>query len=304
MKLTVRFLALGCISLCLMRPAIAAEQPQTIRVWPKAAPGENEDIGPEQDTTRSGDGLVAGKPVSRLGNVSESTMTIYRPAKGRDSGCAVLVCPGGAYRILAMDLEGTEVCDWLNSIGVTGVLLKYRVPARKGQEKYLAPLQDAQRAMGLIRSHAREWEIKQVGILGFSAGANLSAIASSRYDTRAYEAIDDADRQSCRPDFTVLIYPAYLAKKGEENQIAPELNITTNTPPTFLLQTQDDGVGVMNSLTYATALQRVKVPFELHIYPSGGHGYGLRRTEKPVTLWPREAEAWLKQLGVLLSRER
>src|SRR5882762_2206408 len=224
--------------------ALAAEKHETIRLWPKEAPDEKGDIGREQDTTKPNEGLVAGKRVIRLGNVSEPTITIYRPEKKNDSGCAVLVCPGGAYHILAMDLEGTEVCDWLNSIGVTGVLLKYRVPTRKGDEQHIAPLQDAQRAMRLIRRNASDWRIdpKRVGILGFSAGGHLSAVTSSQYEKRAYEAIDDADRESCRPDFTVLIYPAYLMLKGEENKLRPELNITTNTPPTFILQTQDDGV--------------------------------------------------------------
>lgn len=283
--------------------ALAADKHETIRLWPKGAPGEKADIGVEQDTTKPNEGLVAGKRVIRLGNVSEPTITIYRPAKN-DSGCAVLVCPGGAYHILAMDLEGTEVCDWLNSIGVTGVLLKYRVPARQGDEQHIGPLQDAQRAMGLIRQHASEWGInpKRVGILGFSAGGHLSAVTSSQYEKRAYERIDDADQQSCRPDFTVLIYPAYLILKGEDSKLRPELNITANTPPTFILQTQDDGVGVGNSLGYAMALEKTKVPFELHIYPKGGHGYGLRRTDKPVTLWPRVAEAWMKQIGVLGKR--
>jgi len=280
-----------------------ADKHETIRLWPKEAPGEKGDIGPEQDTTKPNENLVAGKRVIRLGNVSEPTITIYRPEKN-DSGCAVLVCPGGAYHILAMDLEGTEVCDWLNSIGVTGVLLKYRVPTRKGDEQHVGPLQDAQRAMGLIREHASEWGVnpKRVGILGFSAGGHLSAVTSSQYEKRAYETIDEADRESCRPDFTVLVYPAYLILKDKENTLRPELNVTTNTPPTFIVQTQDDGVGVGNSLGYATVLQKTKVPFELHIYPKGGHGYGLRRTEKPVTLWPQAVEAWMKQLGVLGSR--
>ena len=200
-----------------------------------------------------------------------------------------------------MDLEGTEVCDWLNSIGSTAVLLKYRVPTRKGDEQHIAPLQDAQRAMSLIRAHASEWGVnpKRVGILGFSAGGHLSAVTSSQYEKRAYEAVDNADQQSCRPDFTVLIYPAYLMLKGEENKLRPELIVNSNTPPTFILQTQDDGIGVGNSLGYAMALQKAKVPLELHIYPKGGHGYGLRRTDRPVTLWPQVAEAWMKQIGVL-----
>ena len=144
--------------------------------------------------------------------------------------------------------------------------------------------------------------MKHLGILGFSAGGHLAAVTSSQYDKRTSETIDEADRQSCRPDFTVLIYPAYLTDKAEPTKLAPELTITTKTPPTFLLQTQDDGVGVWNAMGYGLALERAKVPFEMHIYPKGGHGYGLRPTERPVTLWPKQVEVWMKQLGVLGSR--
>src|SRR5206468_2580703 len=172
-----------------------ADKHETIRLWPKEAPGEKGDIGPEQDTTKENEGLVAGKRVIRLGNVSEPTITIYRPGKN-DSGCAVLVCPGGAYHILAMDLEGTEVCDWLNSIGVTGVLLKYRVPKRSGLEKHTAALQDAQRALGLVRHRASEWGIDpaRIGVLGFSAGGHLSAALCSSASQRTYPIVDDADK--------------------------------------------------------------------------------------------------------------
>jgi acetyl esterase/lipase len=276
-----------------------------ILLWPGAAPGEKADIGEEKDLTTEKDGRIAGKRVIRLGNVSHPAITVYHPLKMKDTGCAVLVCPGGGYHILAMDLEGTEICEWFNSIGVTAILLKYRVPSRSGQEKHAASLQDAQRAMGLVRQHALEWRIdpKRIGVLGFSAGGHLSAAASTLSEKRTYEAIDAADKESCRPDFTMLIYPAYLTVKGEDNKIAPELKVTTNTPPAFLVQTQDDGVGVANSFVYAMALQNLKIPAEIHIYPSGGHGYGLRRSAKSVTLWPDRAEEWMREMG-LLKRNR
>lgn len=164
-------------------------------LWPKGAPGEKGDIGVEQDTSKPGEGLVGGKRVVRLGNVSIPTLTLYRPQKGKDTGAAVVVCPGGGYNILAMDLEGTEVCQWLNSAGVTAVLLKYRVPARQESERYAAPLQDAQRALGLVRFHAAAWHIdaRRIGIIGFSAGGHLSAVASTRFEKRAYEPVDEAD---------------------------------------------------------------------------------------------------------------
>ncbi len=269
-----------------------------IHLWPNGAPGERGDIGPEKDTTTAKDGLVGGRTLIRLGNVTTPEITLYRPTKEKDTGAAVIVFPGGGYSILAMDLEGTEVCEWFQSIGVTGVLLKYRVPARAGQPKWAGPLQDAQRAIGMVRYHAAEWGIdpKRIGVLGFSAGGHLAAAASTNFETRSYPAIDDADKVTSRPDFALLIYPAYLMQ-GEK--VAPELKITDNTPPTFLVQTEDDGVHVENSLGYYGALKQSKVPAEMHLYASGGHGYGLRPTSKTVTTWPARAEEWLRSTGVL-----
>jgi len=274
---------------------------KVLQLWPKAAPGENGELGEERDTTKPTDGLVAGQPVIRLGNVTRPTITIHRPAPAKDTGTAVLVCPGGAYHILAMDLEGTEVCEWLNSIGVTGVLLKYRVPSRAGSDKHVAALQDAQRALGLVRSRAGDWGINagRIGVLGFSAGGHLAAALSTSASTRSYEAVDDADRTSCRPDFAVLIYPAYLTVKEAGDRIAPELNLSTNTPPTFLAMAQDDPVRVENALHYALALKRASVPVELHIYPSGGHGYGLRPSKHLVTTWPARAADWMRSRALL-----
>ena len=283
------------------RSLLAARAPEPIPLWPGTAPGDTGDLGAEKDTTGPKDGLVEGKRVIRLGNVSQPTITVYPAPARKATGAAVLVCPGGGYHILAMDLEGTEVAAWLNSIGVTAVLLKYRVPARKDRPRYEAPLQDAQRALGLVRSRAREWKIDphRIGVMGFSAGAHLSAVASCSYDKRAYEAVDAADQESCRPDFTLLIYPAYLTVQKEGDKIAPELTLTSNTPPVFLAQSQDDGIRVETSLFYYLALKNAKVPAELHLYSSGGHGYGLRPSKHAVTTWPQRAEQWMRGLGVL-----
>ena len=272
-----------------------------IELWPNGAPGEKGDLGEEKDTTKPSDNLVAGKSLIRLGNVSKPTISIYRPAAVKDTGAAVLVCPGGGYNILAMDLEGTEVCEWLNSIGVTGVLLKYRVPNREGLERHAAPLQDAQRAMGLIRQNASAWKLdpKRIGVLGFSAGGHLAAAASCNYERRTYPTVDDADAQSCRPDFAVLVYPAYLTVKTNADRVAPELPITTNTPPTFITISTDDPVRVENAMFYSIALKEAKVPVELHVYAQGGHGYGLRRTDQPVTTWPDRVTDWMKSRGLL-----
>jgi acetyl esterase/lipase len=281
--------------------SLADGSPDEIALWPKGAPGDQGNIGEEHDISKPNEGLVSGKPVIRLGNVSKPTITIHRPPADKANGAAVVVCPGGGYNILALDLEGTEVCDWLNSIGVTGILLKYRVPARAGRERYEAPLQDAQRALSIARSKAADWKLdpKRIGILGFSAGGHLSATASTGFEKRTYDSIDDADQSSSRPDFTILIYPAYLTPKDNHHTLSPELKVSTNTPPAFLVQTQDDGVGVWNAMAYASALQEAKVPVELHVYAKGGHGYGLRASKNPVTGWPALAEIWLRGRGLL-----
>jgi len=279
----------------------ALAQVTVVDLWPGIAPGDTVGLAAEQDTTKPTDGLVAGKRVIRLGNVSRPTISVYRPPAAQDTGTAVLVCPGGAYSILALDLEGTEVCEWLNSLGVTGVLLKYRVPKRAERERFAAPLQDAQRALGLIRQHAAEWHLatNRIGILGFSAGGHLAAAASCNFDRRTYPVVDAADALSCRPDFAVLVYPAYLTVQTNGDRIAPELPVTARTPPTLLIMTEDDPVRVENALAYALALKNAGVPAELHLYPTGGHGYGLRRTSQTVTTWPERAADWMRSRHLL-----
>jgi acetyl esterase/lipase len=271
-----------------------------LKLWPNKPPGALANPGPETDTTTAKDSLIAGKPVIRLGNVSTPTLTLYKP-DGENAGAAVVVLPGGGYHILAIDLEGTEVCGWLNSVGITCILLKYRVPDSGPYPKSSAALQDAQRALGLARSHAAEWHIDahRVGVLGFSAGAHLAAALSTHFDERLYEPVDAADQESCRPDFAVLLYPGYLAL--EEQNFAPnsDIHVTDNAPPTFILQAEDDPVHVENSTVYFLALKNAKVPAEMHIYAQGGHGYGLRRTALPVTGWPQLVETWLRTIQVL-----
>ena len=301
---SIRRLGLMCFALFSALNCFTSEPFKVIELWPNGAPGEKGNIGEERDTTKPTDQLIAGKPVIRLGNVSKPTISINRPPAGKDTGAAVLVFPGGGYHILAMDLEGTEVCDWLNSIGVTGVLLKYRVPKREGLEKHAAPLQDAQRALGLVREHAKEWGIdpKRIGVLGFSAGGHLAAALSRNCDERTYPPMDAADKESCRPDFQILIYPGGLTKKDEGDKVAPEVAVTTNTPPTFIAIAGDDPVRVENALFYALALSNAKVPVELHVYPTGGHGYGLRPSKEVVTTWPQRAADWMRSRGLLDRR--
>ena len=264
-------------------------------------PGEQPGPGEEKDTTTEKSNLVAGKRVARVGGITNPTIQVFSPSKEKNTGAAVVVFPGGGYSILALDLEGIEVCEWLNSIGVTGVLLKYRVPTHKGAVRHAAPLQDAQRAVRLVRSRAQEWGIDaaRVGVLGFSAGGHLVGAASNNFDMETYPANDAADKLSCRPDFAVLIYPAYLTVKAEGDKLAPEIRVTANTPPSFLVQTEDDNVRVETSLFYYLALKNAKVPAEMHLYAAGGHGYGMRPTSAPVTGWPALAEKWLHTIGVL-----
>ena len=273
----------------------------TIELWPKEVPGEKSAVGEERDMTKPTDNLVGGKPVIRLGNVSKPSITVLHAPKGKATGAAVVVLPGGGYHILAWDLEGTEVAEWLNSIGVTAVLVKYRVPRREGLEKHAAPLQDAQRAFGLVRRNAKEWGIasNRIGVLGVSAGGHLAATLCASTAQRTYPAVDDADKESCRPDFMIQIHPGYLVVKEEGDKIAPEVKVTTNTPPAFLIMTQDDPVRVENAVHYFLALKQAKVPSELHVYPTGGHGYGLRRTQHFVTTWPERATDWMRSRKLL-----
>ncbi|MHB8899963.1 MAG: alpha/beta hydrolase [Thermoguttaceae bacterium] len=273
----------------------AIEPLATVDVWPGQAPGEKGDIGPEQLAA-----VTPGKPVDRLQNVSKPTIAVYKPEAAADTGAAVVICPGGGYSILAYDLEGTEVAEWLNSIGVTGLLLKYRVPRREGREKHDAPLQDAQRAISLARSKAAEWKIdpNRIGILGFSAGGHLSATTANNSDRRNYQPIDAADELSCRPDFAVLVYPAYLLKDKSE-ELAPEIRVTKDSPPTFFAHASDDPHSAENSVRMYLALKKAGVPGEMHIYASGGHGFGLRPSEHPCCTWPARCAEWMKSQKLL-----
>lgn len=284
--------------------ALSAGEPEVVDLWPDGPPGETGDVGEERDTTKPEDGLVDGRRVIRLGAVSRPTVTIYRPAADVDTGAAVLVAPGGGYHILALDLEGTEVCEWLNSLGVTAALLKYRVPRRPDREKHAAPLEDAQRAMGLLRNRASDLGIdpERIGVFGFSAGGHLAAALSTNHAERTYTTVDEADAASCRPDFALLIYPGYLIGEQRGERVSSELPVAADMPPTFLSMAQDDGVGVKNALLYALALTDAGVPVELHVFPTGGHGYGLRRTDATATTWPDRAADWLRGGGWLKAR--
>lgn len=291
----LRALLLCCL---IALPAQADDKRPVIAVWPDKVPGENGKIGEEKDTTTDKSGRVANKRVIRLTNVSKPTLTVYPAPTDKATGAAIIVCPGGAYRILAMDLEGTEVCEWLNSIGVTAILLKYRVPAR--DKSNLAPLMDAQRAVSLVRGKAKEWKIDptRIGILGFSAGGNLAARTALSWEKRSYSTIDKTDEVSCKPDFAVLVYPAYLCNDKKDG-LREGVVVTKDAPPMFLAHAANDPVPSENSVQMFLALRRAKVEAELHIYSRGGHGYGLRKTDEPCTTWNERCAAWMKNQGYL-----
>lgn len=297
----VAVLAGGCTVLPAQKPAWQPPPGHlTIPLWPHGAPGAPANAPAEADMTTPKDRTVEGKPVVRLGNVSNPTLTLYTPPRN-NTGAAVVVFPGGGYRIVAIDLEGTEVCEWLNSAGIACALVKYRVPDTGPYPKSAAALQDAQRAVGIVRSRAAEWHIdpNRIGVLGFSAGAHLSAALSTHFDQRLYDAADAADAASCRPDFAVIVYPGYLALSEKNFAANPEVPVTARTPPSFLVQAEDDPVHVENAVVYFMALKNAKVPAELHIYAQGGHGYGLRPSALPVTTWPASVLTWMRTIRML-----
>jgi acetyl esterase/lipase len=309
--------ALGCVN-----ARESAWQPSPghtqVPIWPGVVPDVQPAAGPE-DMKPVEDSLVAGKPWVKIENVSEPTMTVYSP-EGRNTGAAVVVFPGGGYKILAIDLEGTEVADWLTSKGITCVLLKYRVPfsgpymdEQRGRIYPKAPmaLEDAQRTVGLVRFHAAEWHIDphKIGVLGFSAGGHVVAGMSTRFQQRLYPAVDEADKESCRPDFAVAVFPGHLWANedrdpstihDEKFELRPDIHVTRETPPTFLLQAENDDVdGVNQSLVYYIALKNAGVPVEMHLYAEGGHAFGLRPTKFPITKWPHLVETWLETIGMI-----
>ncbi len=279
-------------------------EPTIVKLWPGKAPGETKELPPEKDLTKPEDKPVGDRKIIKLTNVSTPTLAIYRPAKEKDTGTAIIICPGGAHFILAYDHEGTEVAEWLASIGVTGIVLKYRVPARDPSQRWLAAVQDAQRAVRVVRSKAKDWGInpKRIGILGFSAGGETAGRAAILFDKSHYPAVDAVDEISARPDFGVLIYPAYLVEK-DNSKLRDDVKPTRNNPPMFLAHAFDDPVDVRNSLYLASALKTLGVSCELHVYATGGHGYGIRKTGHPCNTWPDRLHDWLTKMGYLKKSE-
>jgi acetyl esterase/lipase len=275
--------------------------PTVVDLWPGAAPGDYGAIGEERFRPPE---TAPTQDARWLTNVTRPTVTVYRPSQAQNTGAAMLICPGGGYWNLAWDLEGEEVAAWLNTVGMAGILLKYRVPRRPGQPEPLpapGPLLDAQRAISLVRSRAGEWGIDpgRIGTVGFSAGGHLSLAAATHFDERAYAPIDAIDTVSCRPDFAIAVYPGYLVAE-ETGRLAPYMRLPAGTPPVFLVHASDDTVaGAEHSVGMYLALKRAGISAELHIYATGGHGFGVRRKGLPCCTWPERCVAWLQSLGVL-----
>lgn len=271
-------------------------QQNSILLFPDGTPGEMEMMIERESLTGR---KVAGRTVLRISDVSQPMLTYYPAPADNNSGTTIIVIPGGRYDVLSYDLEGTEICERFNSYGVNCVLLKYRVPRRKKLPKHVAPLQDLQRAIAYTRSHAEEWNIdkNKIGVIGFSAGAQLAALACNSFEEITYPAIDSNDEENVRPDFCMLIYPSYI--DGKSFSIVPELKVMEKAPPTILVQTQDDYKLLNSTLFYYYALKELKVPVAMHFYPSGGYDYGLRNTGHLVNEWPDRVVSWLQDIGML-----
>jgi acetyl esterase/lipase len=266
-----------------------AQKSEIIYLWPGKVPGELKEKQPPVIDTSKNDKIL------RFDEVTNPAIEVFLPDEAINNGSAVIVCPGGGYNILAYDLEGTEIAGWLNRLGFTAFVLQYRIPDKKG-----GALQDVQRAMRIVRNNQQKWNIdpEKIGVMGFSAGGSLSARASTLFNKKTYPPVDKSDSLSCRPSFTMLIYPAYL-DQGPSLTLTPELELSKDVPPIFIFQTADDPYG-NSALVMAAALRNAKLPVELHILSTGGHGYGLRPGKVAAETWPLLAEKWL---GIVLKKK-
>jgi acetyl esterase/lipase len=297
------------LAVCLgpVGPVTPADNPAVLELWPGKVPDEPGTIGaeyvrmsPKLDRKQ----VEVTEPTRMVTNVTKPTITVYRPARDKDTGTAVLICPGGGYWNLYWQLEGEEVAAWLNSIGVTGIILKYRVPRRPGEperEPARRPLQDAQRAVSLVRSRAREWGIApdRIGVMGFSAGGHLAVALATGFEKRSYEPVDEIDRVSCRPDFAVPVYSGYL-KARDKDELAPGMRVPQGTPPMFLAHGGADPISdPENSVLLYRALKQAGVPAELHVYATATHDFGVRRSDSPCSTWTDSCAAWMRHQGFL-----
>jgi len=275
-----------------------AEDHAELEIWPGDLPAGSVQMAPKMITK-----LKSELTQERIRFVERATLTVYPAPKKIANGCAIIICPGGGYNILAWPKEGLEVAEWFNSIGVTAFVLKYRVPRRNPDKIHWEPMQDVQRAIRFVRHRAKQWNIdpERIGTLGFSAGGHLTVMSGVQYKTKSYDRVDEADDLSCRPDFICPIYAAYLGDKYNDRvaELGPLVTVTKDTPPTFMAVTWDDSMrGAQSALLFARLRER-GVPAELHAYAKGGHGYGMRPSDNPVSKWNEQLHAWLKSSGFL-----
>ncbi len=294
-------------ALCLAPPIAGADKPQVIPLWPGQPPEETGKIGAEyirMSPRLDRKQVEVTEPTQLVSNVTKPTISIYKPPAEKNTGTAMLICPGGGYWNLYWELEGEEVASWLNSLGITGIILKYRVPRRPDEpqgEPARRPLQDAQRAMSLIRSRARDWGIDphRIGIIGFSAGGHLAIATATSFEKRTYKPIDDIDKVSCRPDFAVPVYSGYLKAK-DKDELASGLSVPKDTPPVFLVHGGADIVSdPMHSVVMFIALKKAGVPAELHVYAGAAHDFGVRKSDQPCSKWTETCAHWLRSQGFL-----
>lgn len=300
--MTIRIVTLIALLCGLTVQGASAAEPIILDVWPGRTPG---DVGIEgEEKSLAYDSKILGGPTRLVTNVTKPTLTISSPPREKNTGTAMIICPGGGYHNLFWELEGEEVADWLTSNGMTGIILKYRCPRRPGDvkgEPPLGPLLDAQRAVSLVRSRAKEWGIDpgRIGMVGFSAGGHLAVATATNFDQRKYEKIDAIDEVSCRPDFAVACYSGYLKAK-DSLETAPGIRVPADTPPIFLAHTSDDSISdPLNSVAMYAALQKAKAPAELHLFVSGEHDFGVRQNGKLPASWTGLCQRWLASRDLL-----
>ncbi|HAY79092.1 MAG TPA: xylanase [Planctomycetaceae bacterium] len=276
--------------------AVSAAEPPEMKIWPQGAPADPLKLSPERIKQ-----LKKQKTFERIRYVDEPTIRLYQPPQGQANGCAVVVCPGGGYNLLAIDHEGYQIARWFNSFGVTAILLKYRVPRRDPDKPHEVPMQDAQRALRMTRHKAKEWNIdpNRVGMLGFSAGGNLCVMTALHSEQQTYSPVDAADKESAKPDFMIPIYAAYLGDKQDPTKLNSLVQVRAGSPPAFMAVTLDDSWRGVHAALLLVELKKAKVPAELHVYSRGGHGYGIRPSDHPVSTWHKRCEDWMRVSGWL-----
>lgn len=298
------------LAICIINPlaSVGAAEPQVVELWSGTAPDEDGKIGGEyvrMSPKLERKQTEVTESTRMITNVTRPSLSIYRPAKEKDTGTAMLIFPGGGYWNLYWEVEGEEVAAWLNSLGITGLILKYRVPRRAGEperDPAKRPLQDAQRAISLVRSRAAEWGVHsdRIGVVGFSAGGHLAISTATNFEQRAYPAADDIDKVSCRPDFAVAVYSGYL-KPADKFELSPSIKIPARTPPVFLVHGGDDIISPPeHSVVMYLALKQSNIPTELHIYQSATHGFGVRSSDHPFSTWPGACTKWLTYQKLLV----